>query len=354
MQNEKSKSKTKSYNKSGGIFDYDLETSSSPNKSTNKKKLTRKAKKTPIIPEDDIGKSVPRASKEKIKEIQKRKKKEKKEEQKKIEKEEKKYTKVQNKKIKNKLTNEQIRKRKRRIKRIQNLTILLLLVVGIILLMLSPIFNIKNIEIYGNQKVSQATILSLLSLSEETNIFKESNKIINEKIKQNPYVDSVVVRRELPSKLKLQIKERNVDYVIKVGEAYGYINNGGYILEIASEKIEGKIELEGYETSIEHIIPGNKICEEDLNKINDFEKIKLKLDKSNLGDLITSVNIQDKDEFILNMESELKAIYIGDTANLDVKILYIKTILEKEKGNAGKIYVNRDLNVQKPYFSPNI
>ena len=54
------------------------------------------------------------------------------------------------------------------------------------------------------------------------------------------------------------------------------------------------------------------------------------------------------------MENEGKTVYIGNTANLNIKMLYIKTILEKEKGTNGKIYVNRDLNVQKPYFSPNI
>ena len=357
MQKEKNKSKTKSsnkINKKDGIFDYDLETSTNSVNVRREKKLTKKAKKTPEIQEDDIGNNVPKVSKEKIKQIQKKKKKEKREKQKKIEKEEELYTKVQSQKVKRKLTNEVIQKRKRTIKRLQNLTIFLLFVVGIIFLMLSPIFNIKQVEIYGNEKIPQSTILSLLSINEETNIFKETKKIINEKIKQNPYVDEVIVKRELPSKLKIQVKERNVDYLLKVGDACGYINSKGYILEISNEKPEGKIELQGYETSIEHIIPGNKLCENDLSKIEDIEKIIKVLNDSELGNLVTSINIQDEDEYIINMENEGKTVYIGNTANLNIKMLYIKTILEKEKGTNGKIYVNRDLNVQKPYFSPNI
>ena len=357
MQKAKNKSKTKtSYNKvnkSEGIFDYDLETSSYSVKKT-EKKLTKKAKKAPEPQIDDIGKNVPKVIKEKMKERQKRKKKEKREAQKKVEQEEKIYAKVQKQKVKRKLTNEQIKKQKKRIRRIQNLTVFALFIVGIILLMLSPIFNIREIVITGNEKVSQAMVLSLLAIDEETNIFRETNKDINEKIKQNPYVSSIIIKRELPSKLKIQIKERTIDYFIKVGEAYAYINKEGYILEVVGEKIEGKIELQGYETSIEHIIAGNKVCDDDLGKIEEIEIIIDALTNAGLGNLITSINIQDEDDYIINMESESKTIYIGNYSNLDVKILYIKTILEKENGNAGKIYVNRDLNVQKPYFSPNI
>lgn len=357
MQKAKNKSNTKpSYNKvkkSEGIFDYDLETSSS-SISRPENKLTKKVKKAPEPRIDDIGRNVPKVSKEKMKKIQKKKKKEKKEAQKKIEQDERNYTKVQRKKIKKKLTDEQIKKRKRRTRRIQSLTVFALFIVGIILLVLSPIFNIKEIVITGNERIPEATILSLLSINEETNIFKETNKIINEKIKQNPYIAGANIKREIPSKLKIQVKERTIDYVLRVGEGYAYLNKDGTILEIANEKAEGRIELQGYETSIEHIIPGNKVCEDDLEKIEDIEKIIEALTNSGLGNLITGINIQDHDEYIVNMESEAKTIYIGNTANLDVKILYIKTILEKERGNAGKIYVNRDLNVQKPYFSPNI
>lgn len=357
MQKAKSKgkeTKTRPVNKSTGIFDYDLEVSGNSSKVRTEKKLTKKAKKAPEIQEDDIGRNVPKVSKEKMKKIQKRKKKEKKEAQKKIKKEERTYTKAQNQKVKIKLTNEQIQKQKRRMRIIQNLTIFAIFVVAIILLLLSPLFNIKVIEVAGNEKISQATILSLLSISSETNIFKESNKIINEKLKQNPYIESVIINRKLPSKLQLQIKERATEYVIRVGEAYGYISKDGYILEVASERAEGKIELQGYQTSVEYIIAGNKVCEDDFEKIRDIEKIISALNNSNLGNLITAINIQDEDEYIVNMESEQKTIYIGNTTNLEIKILYIKTMLEKERDNAGKIYVNRDLNVQKPYFSPNI
>ena len=311
MQKARNKSKTKtSYNKvnkSEGIFDYDLETSETLSKRP-EKKLTKKAKKAPTPQKDDIGRNVPKVSKEKVKEIQKKKKKEKREEQKKIEKEEKAYTKVQKQKIKKKLTNEQIKKQKKRIRKIQNLTIFALFIVGIILLMLSPLFYIKQIVITGNEIVPEATVLSLLSISNETNIFRETNKDINEKIKQNPYVSSIIIKRELPSKLKIQIKERTIDYFIKVGEAYAYINKEGYILEVVGEKIEGKIELQGYETSIEHIIAGNKVCDDDLGKIEEIEIIIDALTNAGLGNLITSINIQDEDDYIINMESESKTI----------------------------------------------
>lgn len=357
MQKVKNKSKvnsSKKINKNEGIFNYDLEVSDDPSVIEARKKLTKKAKVRKETEEDTIGINVPRASKDKVKQIQKKKKNENKKKQKELQRTEKEYTKVQKTKMKKKLTNEEIRKKRKRVKRIQNFSLFLILVIVIILLLLSPIFNIKEIEIHGNNKISTATILSLLSINENTNIFKETNKSITEKIKQNQYIDTVSITRELPSKLKINIKERNVDYMLEVGNSYAYIDNQGYILETSNEKAEGKVKLQGYETSVEHIIAGNRMCTNDLEKLKSITQIINSANNLDLTKLITSINIEDEDEYIIYMESEQKTIYLGNNSNLDVKMLYIQTILEKEKGNAGRIFVNRDLNVQKPFFSPNI
>ena len=60
--------------------------------------------------------------------------------------------------------------------------------------------------------------------------------------------------------------------MIKFGNAYAYINNQGYILEI-TDKEEAVPIITGYETLDENIQEGNRLNTEDLEKLNDVLKI---------------------------------------------------------------------------------
>ena len=64
----------------------------------------------------------------------------------------------------------------------------IILLVAIILVLCSPLFNIKNIEVEGNSKLSNERIISVSTLQTHTNIFKFNSKLISENIKENAYV----------------------------------------------------------------------------------------------------------------------------------------------------------------------
>lgn len=66
--------------------------------------------------------------------------------------------------------------------------------------------------------------------------------------------------------------------------------------------------------------------------------------------LITRIDIKDKENIRLILETKEKTAYIGDSSNLNTKILTMKAILEKEEGKAGEIFVNMDLNKENPIF----
>ena len=45
-------------------------------------------------------------------------------------------------------------------------------------------------------------------------------------------------------------------------------------------------------------------------------------------------------------------MYLGDASSINERILWLKTILEKEKKNKGEIFINGDLNDSRIYFKP--
>ena len=50
------------------------------------------------------------------------------------------------------------------------------------------------------------------------------------------------------------------------------------------------------------------------------------------------------------MFSEDKTIYLGKCSNLSTQMLYIKEMLEREKGIEGEFFVDMDLNISNPVF----
>ena len=246
------------------------------------------------------------------------------------------------------------RKRQKRIKRVKFI-LKLVVIIGIIaggttFALVSPIFNIKDIIVTDNNKVPNDTIISLSTLQLEQNIFKFYNKNIENKIKENPYIEKVTIHRNLPSTVEIKVTERVAQYAVDYMGKYAYINTQGYILELAENNQDMPI-IQGASTNEEEFQLGNRLNNEDLNKLEDVIAIMDVMKQYKLNEKVTSIDISNKNEYIIYLADEKKKVHIGDTSNLSNKILYVQAIIEQEKGTEGHIFVNGDLNNGfNPYF----
>ncbi len=220
-----------------------------------------------------------------------------------------------------------------------------------ILLINSPLFNVKKIEVEGNSKVSDEKLISLSKVQLYTNIFKLNKLDIIENIKENAYIEDADVSRKLPSTVKINVIEREPKYMLQFADSYVYINNQGYMLEISNEKLEIPI-LIGFTTDLSNIKAGNRINIEDLKKMDMVIKIYEATKSNDLGHLITKIDISDEKNYTIILESEGKKVYLGDCSDLNTRILYLKAILEKSPGKKGEVFLNVDLNSQNVYFRP--
>lgn len=245
----------------------------------------------------------------------------------------------------------EIAKRKRKIifRFIKWTTLVALVIGGGIYFLLSPYFNIKNITTTGNEKITSEEIISLSGIQLNENMFKISGNKIEQAIKTNAYIDSVNLKRKLPDSIELQVVERKPAYMLTIGNAYGYISSQGYILEISKDSLELPI-ITGFATPKDQVQAGNRLCAEDLEKLNSVIQIIDSANSNEIGKLITKVNIEDKQDYVLELEEENKTVHLGDTSNLSTKMLYIKTVLENEKDKEGEIFVNTDLNTNGAIF----
>lgn len=217
----------------------------------------------------------------------------------------------------------------------------------------SPIFNISTIEVENNNQLTSDTIISLSGLKEGQNIFKFWSKNVENKIKENPYIEEVNVKRKLPNKVEIKVEERNKDFNVEYLNGYAYINRQGYILEISSTK-QDLITIKGIITPVETLVAGNRLNNEDLKKLETVIQIVDICKNYDLDKKITYIDITSENEYLMYLEQEQKLIHIGDSSNISDKILYVQAIVESNKGKKGEIYVNGNINNGfKPRFKEN-
>ena len=233
------------------------------------------------------------------------------------------------------------------------ISLTILVILAIIATMMSPLFNIKEIEVTGNEKLTVSEIISLSEININDNTYRTNLRKAKRNILENPYVESVLTKRVLPSKILIEVVERKPLYMIEYGSGFVYISSQGYILEISDVKLEKPI-LQGTQTSTDKFIVGNRLCVEDLNKLTTVNKIMEIAENNELANLITRIDIENKQNFKIIFEGEQKVAYIGNDTDLNTKILTIKTILEKEKDIPGEIFVNMDLKTGLPTFRQSV
>ena len=106
-------------------------------------------------------------------------------------------------------------------------------------------------------------------------------------------------------------------------------------------------EIKGFSTSTENLVPGNRISDDDLEKINTAQKIIENIKNNEIESEITCIDVSNTNDFCVIMQGEGKKIHLGNASNINDKILMLKEILTKEKGKTGEIFIE---NLEKVYF----
>ena len=263
-------------------------------------------------------------------------------------------------KIKNKKLIENEKKKIRK-KKIIKFILLAFIIIGILtFLFISPVFNISEIDVKNNNKISSDTIESVSEIKKYKNIFlfSKSNSI-SKILESEPYVESVKIKRNFPNKVAIEVTERVPEVQIKVDDTtYAYINNQGYILEYSETKLDLPVVTSAH-TDFANLRAQDKttrLCEDDLNSLGNILKIISMMKDYEIASYIDGFDISNTDdlELKLNKEQQNKVVYFGDCSDLNTRILYLIEILKDTKGEKGQIFINGDLNEDYVYFREDV
>ncbi len=193
--------------------------------------------------------------------------------------------------------------REKKIRRKKHYLIKFLIVVGIIVctvvFLRSSFFDIKKIDVKGNDYYSDEEIINMSGASTGRNIlFDSGRKQIVEKLEVNPYFREVKVKRDLPKKLIIDVNERKQIAAAVFGNKYVVIDVNGLVLRTA--ETDPKLTLLSGFT---------------LSRIKEGKKIKAK-EKDMLSETLSMVSIMDKGDLYfkrIKVDKTYIRAYIYDT-----------------------------------------
>ena len=214
-----------------------------------------------------------------------------------------------------------MKKKKKNKKKIILKILIIIIILGSLIFYFKNM-KIKNIYVTGNNNLKDQEIIELDGINNYPNLFQTSSRKIEKKIKLNPLIDSVKVKKTFLGKITINIKEYNLLLKNEIDNTI-YLDNG--------QKITNDINIIGLPTLTNEV--DKDILNNFLKKLNTINKDIL----SKISEITYSPNEYDKDLFLFLM-NDGNYVYIT-TTRLDNINKYENVLLELE-GKKGIIYLD--------------
>jgi cell division protein FtsQ len=94
----------------------------------------------------------------------------------------------------------------------------------------SEYFSVREIQVRGGDKVSGSEIVGITGLQQGMSIWKVDLAAIEKKVAQHPWVRRVLVRREFPGRIIIEVEERVPRAIVALRRLY-YVDSDGVLFK---------------------------------------------------------------------------------------------------------------------------
>lgn len=200
-------------------------------------------------------------------------------------------------------------------------------------------FRVSKVEIIGETRYSEAEITDCLHIKIGSNMFTMNKFAIIDDVKTRfPYIDSIVIRRQLPGKIIVTIEEAAEFACIQSNDTYWIIAENGKILRQTDERSFSETQL----LKIKGIVldnpqPGTAMVSVEENKINENSLFDV-LHTFENNDILLNINEIDVTKLyqITAVYDNRLTVIFGTTEEFDRKVRFFcevnKLLTENDKG----------------------
>lgn len=212
----------------------------------------------------------------------------------------------------------------------------LLLTLGTCFFLKSDFFFLKQVVINNNKYLSKEGVNNLLNLDKNKNIFFYDLQDLENRVKESSYVQDCEIKRKIPNKLIINIKEKNIIGPLYNGKTYCYIDDRGKFVDELKE-----IENDDLIISIKYTLNYKNIK---FNNENDKSKILTlynKLDEEKILNQIKSIDFRESTAITMKGNSGL-IICLNKDNNIEKNVAKISKVLV-DLQNRKELYGRVDL-----------
>jgi cell division septal protein FtsQ len=94
----------------------------------------------------------------------------------------------------------------------------------------SPYFSVREIQVRGAEKLGGNEIVAMAGLKHGMNMWRIEPATIEKKVAKHPWVRRVLVRREFPRRVVIEIEERTPKAIVATGKLY-YVDSEGVVFK---------------------------------------------------------------------------------------------------------------------------
>ncbi len=203
--------------------------------------------------------------------------------------------------------------------------ILLLIAATISICLFTPFFNVKTLEVKGNSEISAEQILETAAIPNGINIFRVNTKKVKKALLNIPEIDSVRVRRLVPSKLRLEVTETKAVMYFSFTSGYVITNEKGRVMaKVDTIENPNLLNITGLEIKNAEIC--KKVSVQDTDKFDIILNTIDALSRAGLLQEIRSGHFDDMQNVHFFLHDGTKIIF-GKMADLDYKLSVLTKVL---------------------------
>lgn len=209
------------------------------------------------------------------------------------------------------------------------LTVFLLIVTAVVLFV-TPLFDIRNIEIKGNERNNRVEIQIASGIRKHNNIFAINTKRAEKSIKAVGYIEDVKIKRKLPGTVVITVQEGEVAAFLDYGGMNVGINESGMALCRVSKvlPVSDAPVVKGVSAIKVDVGEKVKIKEGREDEYEILEKLLKTFKELSLTKDITYIDITKKDDIVFRYKDKLK-VELGGLNDYDLKFSYVKAMLSE-------------------------
>lgn len=188
----------------------------------------------------------------------------------------------------------------------------------------SPLFEIREIVVIGNQQLPASKIIELSGITPGTNIFKQNLKKAQSQICTLPLVKEAVLVRDFPSRIVIKVQERQPLALLPTPNGFMQVDREGVCLKESG--VSGRFPVITGIT-VPSLAPGQVVQDEKLRAalqvIDKFPETLLKE--------LSEVHINGQGQLLLYTLEGVEC-RLGNLSNFEQKITLLQQILAQVHG----------------------